>query len=152
MADSGAMCSLLNYESVRAMGLEPDMLEKSNVSITGVNGKKLEAQTRQMCVRIVNTKTGTESWEKVYVHPEIKTSLLSKDCLVRLRVIDPKNFLDEDEITANVVNTVAENKSKMSTCEKTFYPKDDGTVGCRCPERTKPPEFVHDAYEAVFDI
>ena len=49
MADSGAMCSLLNYESVRAMGLEPDMLEKSNVSITGVNGKKLEAQTRQMC-------------------------------------------------------------------------------------------------------
>ena len=40
MADSGAMCSLLNYESVRAMGLDPEKLEKSNVSITGVNGQK----------------------------------------------------------------------------------------------------------------
>ena len=84
------------------MGLEPEQLEKSNVSITGVNGKKLKAQTRQMCVCIVNTKTGTESWEKVYVHPEIKTSLLSKDCLIRLKVIDPKNFLDESEVEANV--------------------------------------------------
>ena len=37
MADSGEMCSLLNFNAVRCMGLEPEKLEKSNVSITGVN-------------------------------------------------------------------------------------------------------------------
>ena len=69
MADSGAMCSLLNYKSVRAMGLDPEKLEKSNVSITGVNRNSLKSQTRQMCVRIINNKTNTESWEKIYVSP-----------------------------------------------------------------------------------
>ena len=39
MADSGAMCSLLNYDAVRGMGIVPENLELSNVSITGVNGK-----------------------------------------------------------------------------------------------------------------
>ena len=151
MADSGAMCSLLNYESVRAMGLEPEKLEKSNVSITGVNGKKLAAQTRQMCVRIVNTRTGTESWEKLYVHPDIKTSLLSKDCLIRLGVIDPKNFLDDDEVDATNINTVNENKTKLSACEKSFGPKEDGSIGCKCPPRTEPPKFIKEDFEAVFD-
>ena len=60
MADSGAMCSLLNFETVKSMGLNPEYLELSNVSITGVNGKKLESQTRQMHVKIVNNKTGAE--------------------------------------------------------------------------------------------
>ena len=64
MADSGAMCSLLNYESVRAMGIDPEKLNKSNVCITGVNGQQLKSQTRQMCARIINNKTQTESWEK----------------------------------------------------------------------------------------
>ena len=40
MADSGAMCSLLNFKTVKSMGLNPEDLEISNVSITGVNGKK----------------------------------------------------------------------------------------------------------------
>ena len=79
MVDSGDMCSLLNYDAVRAMGPDPEKLEKSNLSITGVNGKKLKSQTRQMCVMIINNKTGTESWKKLYVSPEVKTSLLSKD-------------------------------------------------------------------------
>ena len=39
MADSVAMCSLLNYETVEAMGLNPDDLELSSISITDVNGK-----------------------------------------------------------------------------------------------------------------
>ena len=69
MADSGAMCSILNYDSVRAMGLDPDTLELSSVCITGVNGKQLESQTRQMCVEISNKKTGKETWEKIYVSP-----------------------------------------------------------------------------------
>ena len=98
MADSGAMCSLLNYESVRAMGIDPEDLKLSNVSIVGVNGKRLESQTRQMCVKIVNNKTGTESWEKIYVSPEVKISLLSKDCLIRLKVIDPDHLPDSSFI------------------------------------------------------
>ena len=110
MADSGAMCSLLNYETVRAMGINPEKLKKSDVSITGVNGKTLKAQTRQMGARIVNNKTQTELWEKMYVHPEIQTSLLSKDCLIRLKVIDPANFLEDNEVEVNAINLVEENK------------------------------------------
>ena len=41
MADSGAMCSLLNYETVEKMGIDPESLDISAVSITGVNGKKI---------------------------------------------------------------------------------------------------------------
>ena len=78
MADSGAMCSLLNYETVEKMGIDPESLDISAVSITGVNGKKLQSQTRQMHVKIVHSKNKAESWEKVYVSPEIKISLLSK--------------------------------------------------------------------------
>ena len=54
MADSGAMCSLLNFKTVEDMGLIPEDLEVSNVSITGVNGQKLQSVTRQMHVKIVN--------------------------------------------------------------------------------------------------
>ena len=119
MADSGAMCSLLNFETVKSMGLNPEDLELSNVSITGVNGKKLESQTRQMHVKIVNNKTGAESWEKLYVRPEIKISLLSKDCLIRLKVIDPSQFLSDNEVRSFSVNTVDEkkNNNKLSDCD-----------------------------------
>ena len=88
------------------MGIDPESLEISNVSITGVNGKKLQLQTRQMHVKIVNSKNKAESWEKVYVSPEIKVSLLSKDCLVRLRVIDPTQFLSDTEVKSFSINTV----------------------------------------------
>ena len=88
MADSGAMCSLLNFKMVEDMGIVPEDLETSNVSITGVKGKKLQSVTRQMHLKIVNTKNGAESWEKVYVSPEIKTSLVSKDCLIRLTIFE----------------------------------------------------------------
>ena len=69
MADSGAMCTLLNHETVRQMGIDPETLETSSVSITGVNGKKLQSQTRQMHVKIVNSKNNGESWEKVLASP-----------------------------------------------------------------------------------
>ena len=39
MADIGAMCSLLNFETVKQMGIIPENLEIFHVSITGVNGK-----------------------------------------------------------------------------------------------------------------
>ena len=45
MADSGAQCSLLNFKTVRKMQIDPEKLEKSDVSITGVNGKALQSQT-----------------------------------------------------------------------------------------------------------
>ena len=72
MANSAAMCTLLNFETVREMGIIPENLETSRVSITGVNGKKLQSQTRQMHVRIVNPRNKAESWERVYVSPKIK--------------------------------------------------------------------------------
>lgn len=37
MADSGAMCTLLNFETVRSMGINLEKLEASTVCITGVN-------------------------------------------------------------------------------------------------------------------
>ena len=56
MADSGVMCSLLNFKTVKSMGINPENMEISNVLITGVNGKKLQSVTRQMHVRIVNSR------------------------------------------------------------------------------------------------
>ena len=50
-----------------------------------------------MHVKIVNSKNGAESWERVYVSSEIKISLVSKDCLIRLKVIDPSQFLEDSE-------------------------------------------------------
>ena len=138
MADSGAMCGLLNHETVRAMGINPEDLELSNVSISGVNGKKLESQTRQMHVKIVNNKNGAESWEKLYVSPEIKISLLSKDCLVRLKVIDQKQFLSDNQVRSFSINSVDEKKDKLSECEKSFFTQDNGSIGCKCARRTSP--------------
>ena len=150
MADSGAMCSLLNHETVEKMGIDPESLDKSSVSITGVNGKKLKSQTRQMHVKIVNTKNRAESWEKVYVSSEIKTSLLSKDCLIRLRVIDPTQFLSDSEVRSFSINTVDEKKDKLSECEKTFYTSDEGTIECACPRRTAPKPFKKSSFEKAF--
>ena len=76
-----------------------------------------------------------DSWEKIYISPEIQTPLLSKDCLIRLKVINPENFLSDDEVQSSTINSVEEKKSKLSECEKTFYTKDNGDVGCACPER-----------------
>ena len=99
MADSGAMCTLLNYDTVKKMGIDPKKLEASSVSITGVNGKRLQFQTRQMHVKIVNPRNKAESWERVYVSPEVEISLVSKDCLVRLGIIDPTQFLTDKEVS-----------------------------------------------------
>ena len=150
MVDSGAMCSLLNYKTVEDMGLIPENLEISNVSITGVNGQKLQSVTRQMHVKIVNSKNGAESWERVYVSPEIKVSLVSKDCLIRLKVIDPSQFLEDSEVKSFSVNTVNEKNDKLSDCEKSFYTKDDNTIGCRCDRRSDPPEFELSFYKEAF--
>ena len=151
MADSGAMCNLLNHETVKSMGIEPESLDIAAVNITGVNGKKLESTTRQMFVKIENTKTKAESWEKVYVSKDVKTSLLSKDCLIRLRVIDPKQFLSEAAVRSFSVNTVDANKDKLTDCEKSFFTKEDGTIGCTCEKRTNPPEFDRKFFERAFD-
>ena len=104
-----------------------------------------------MCVKIVNNKTGTESWEKLYVSPEVKTSLLSKDCLIRLKVIDQDQFLDDDEDRINSVNTVEEKKPKLSDCEKSFFTKADGSLGCNCAECVTPPKFKQKSFSKMFD-
>ena len=150
MADSGAMCSLLNHETVKAMGINPDDLEISNVSITWVNGKKLQSQTRQIHVKIVNNKNGAKSWEKLYVSPEIKISLLSKDCLIRLKVIDPNQFLSDTEVRTFSINTVDEKKDKLSECEKSFFTQDDGTIGCKCERRKSPKPFKKSLFKKAF--
>ena len=87
-----------------------------------------------MCIKIVNNRTGSESWEKIYVSEEIKTPLLSKDCLIRLKVINPDEFMSDDKVQATSVTTVEEKKSKLSECEKSFFTKKDGEIGCKCPE------------------
>ena len=150
MADSGAMCNLLNHETVRSMGIDPESLDIAAVNITGVNGKRLESTTRQMFVKIENPKTKTESWEKLYVSPDMKTSLLSKDCLIRLRVIDPRQFLSEAAVKSFSVNSVDANKDKLTECEKSFFTKEDGSIGCTCEKRTTPPAFDRQFFEKAF--
>ena len=88
-----------------------------------------------MHVKIVNNKNGVESWEKLYVSPEIKISLLSKDCLIRLKVIDPNQFLSDTEVRSFSINTVDEKKNKLSDCEKSFFTQEDGTIGCTCAKK-----------------
>ena len=103
-----------------------------------------------MHVKIVNSKNNAESWEKVYVSQEIKQSLLSKDCLIRLKVIDPTQFLSDSEVSSFSVNTVNEKNDKLSACEKSFFTKEDGTVGCKCDRRVAPPAFKKSLFEKVF--
>ena len=142
MADSGSMCTLLTYDTCRSMGIEPESLDLSTVSITGVGGIELKSRTRQMHVRIVNPRNQAESWERVYVSPEMKMSLISKDCMIRLGMLDPKLFLSEREAKTFSVNTVEESDEKLSACEKSFFTKDDNSIGCKCPRRVKPEKFV----------
>ena len=133
------------------MGIDPSKLEKSHVTISGISGNKLTTQTRQMCIKIVNNKTGTESWEKVYISPEKQTPLLLKDCLIRLKVINPDNFLSDEDIQSSTINSVEEKKSKLSECEKTFYTKDNGDVGCACSKRRDPPRYMEEPLLKAFD-
>ena len=105
-----------------------------------------------MNVKIVNNKNGAESWEKLYVSPEIKISLLSKDCLVRLKVIDQKQFLSDNQVRSFSINSVDEKKDKLSECEKSFFTQDDGSIGCKCARRASPPEFRRSGYEKTFDL
>ena len=67
-----------------------------------------------MHVRIVNTSNKEESWEKVYVSEEIKVSLVSKDCLIRLKVLDPSHFLSDKEVRSFSVNQLDEEKESSS--------------------------------------
>ena len=105
-----------------------------------------------MFMKIENQKTKAESWEKVYVSPDVKTSLLSKDCLIRLRVIDPKQFLTDQAVKSFTVNTVDANKDKLTDCEKSFFTKDNGEIGCKCAIRTTPPAFDKKFYEKAFEM
>ena len=112
--------------------------------------KHFQSQTRQMHVKIVNSKNKAESWEKVYVSPEIKVSLLSKDCLMRLKVIDPNQFLSDSEVKSFSINTVDEKKDKLSECERSFFTKDDGTIGCKCERGISPKPFKKSTFEKAF--
>ena len=105
-----------------------------------------------MHVRIVNSKNKAESWEKVYVSPEIKVSLLSKDCLMRLKVIDPKQLLSDSEVKSFSINTVDERKDKLSDCERSFVTMDDGTIGYKCPKRISPKPFKKSRFEKAFTL
>jgi hypothetical protein len=95
MADTGAQCSIFTFRAIRSIGVEPLGLKQSGVSIVGVGGKPLDGIVREICIQLVNRKTGTKSYEKIYVSPDVDKSILSKDTLYRLGVLDPNLFLNE---------------------------------------------------------
>ena len=105
MADSGAMCTLLTYDTCRQMGVRPEELPTSTACITGVGGIELKSKVRYMHVKIVNPRNRAESWERIYVSPELDMSLISKDCMIRLGILDPKQFLTEKEAKSFSINT-----------------------------------------------
>ena len=79
-----------------------------------------------MHMRIVNTSNQEESRERVYVSEEIKISVVSKECLICLKVLDPNQFLSDKAVRSFSVNTVDEVRSteqnlKLSDCEKSFF-------------------------------
>ena len=82
---------------------------------------------------------------------------MSKDCLIRLKVLDPSLFLSDKAVRSFSVNQVEDNKdstisnTKLSECEKTFFKRDDGSMGCSCPKRVAPPAYSKKFYEAIFE-
>ena len=56
MANSGAMCTLLTFDTCRQMGIDPESLPTSTACITGVGGYELKSKTRYMYVKIVNPR------------------------------------------------------------------------------------------------
>ena len=151
MADSGAMCTLLTFDTCRQLGVIPENLPSSTTTITGVGGISLTSTVRYMHARIVNPRNRAESWERVYASPDLDMSLISKDCMVRLGILDPKLFITEKEAQSFQINTVEENDEKKSICERTWTKKPDGTVVCKCPKRVKPAPFVRKYFEDAFD-
>ena len=120
MADSGAMCTLLTFDTCRELGVEPESLPKSSACITGVGGNELKSQVRHMYVRIVNPRNRAESWERIYTSPDLDMSLISKDCMIRLGILDPKLFISEREANAFSINTVEEKDENLSICERSW--------------------------------
>ena len=152
MADTGAQCSIFTFEAVRAMGIEPEKLKESDVSIIGVGGKPLEEIVREICVKLTNKKIGTQSHEKIYVSPEVDKSILSKDTLYRLEALDPDLFLNEpDDENEYSVNNISEEIDKRSDCEKSMEKDKDGNIKCKCQKRTLPPDFSQKKWEILYD-
>ena len=121
MADTGAQCSIFTFGAIRSIGVEPTGLKPSGVSIVGVGGKQLDGIVREICIKLVNRKTGTKSYEKIYVSPDVDKSILSKDTLYRLGVLDPSLFLNETEDDHNYsVNNLTEEIDKRTECEKSM--------------------------------
>ena len=77
MADSGAMCTLLTFDTCRQMGIVPENLPTSTACITGVGGCELKCKVRYMHVKIVNPRNRAESWERIYASPDLDMSLIS---------------------------------------------------------------------------
>merc|ERR1739842_156040 len=129
------------------MGVRPEELPTSTACITGVGGIARGSKVRYMHAKIVNPRNRAESWERVYTSPDLDTSLISKDCMIRLGILDPTLFLTEQEARSFSVNTVEEDNEKKSICERTWTKSPDGTVTCKCPKRIKPAAFVKEYFE-----
>ena len=71
---------------------------------------------------------------------------------MRLKVINPDEFLSDDEVQATLVNTVEKKKFKLSECKKSFFNKKDGEIRCKCPERADPPPCKEKLLSKAFDI
>ena len=63
----------------------------------------------------------------------------------------PSFHFDVDDESLEV-NTVDEKKEKLSDCEKSFYTKEDGSIGCKCAKRTTPPAFDKAYFEKAFTV
>ena len=70
-------------------------------------------------------------------------SILSKDTLYRLGVLDPNLFLNESEEEHSYsVNTSKEEIDKRSDCEKSMRKDENGKVECDCEKRILSKPFV----------
>ena len=79
-------------------------------------------------------------------------SILSKDTLYRLGVLDPNLFLNETEDEHNYsINNLSEQIDKRTDCEKSMTKDEDGNIKCKCQKRTLPPNFNEKAWEADYN-
>ena len=78
-------------------------------------------------------------------------SLISKDCMIRLGILDPRLFISESEANSYSINTVEAKDENLSACEKSWPTKTDGTVICKCPKRAKPDPYNKKEFEKLFE-
>jgi hypothetical protein len=139
MPDSGAQVSMAPMSLIDDLGLDfKKDCEPTGIIISGVGGRSSDLETRALKLWIHNPASNVWAAEIIYISRGHRVSLLSYDCLVKLKLIK-KNTLN---FKSNFKNCTASqlSKDKEGLCRSTQMMSKDGNLECKCPRRVGNPE------------